>query len=293
MLATTKEIFDECKKNDNLNAIGAFNTINLETSKAIIEAAIELNKPVILQVTEKTFRYSGSNEIAALIREMIDKRSKKIKVALHLDHGKTFAICKKAIKLGFTSVMIDGSKLSFEENKNLTKRVVDYAHPFKVTVQGELGTVPYIGKHLIDQYNGEEDKIWNEYMTNPKQAEKFAKETGIDTLAVAIGNAHGFQKERSVPDWERLKQIKERTKLPLILHGSSDWSENKIKKAISLGINCFNVDTELRTAFINKLCTIFENECRMQDPREIMKEIKDCVKEKVKKRIKLFNPNKS
>ncbi|MBD3300206.1 MAG: ketose-bisphosphate aldolase, partial [Candidatus Moranbacteria bacterium] len=266
----------------------------LETIKAVVEAASDLKMPAVVQITQKSLNYAGDHEIATLARNVIENRSNKNKIALHLDHGKSFKICKKAIQLGFTSVMIDGSGLSYEENQNLTRRVVEYAHRFKVSVQGELGTVPYLGEHLINKINnGEttEKEIWDRFMTDPEKAEDFVKKTGIDSLAVAIGNAHGHQKERSTPDWPRLEEIKKKVRIPLILHGSSDWSQYKVEKAVQYGIRCFNVDTDLRIAYINKLCTLFEKDCRMQDPRDIMNDVRKNVKEKVKSKIKIFNPS--
>ncbi|MBD3244433.1 MAG: ketose-bisphosphate aldolase [Candidatus Moranbacteria bacterium] len=284
MLASVKEILQEYKKASK--AAGAFNTTNLETSQAIIDAAVATRQPIVIQITQNTMKYAGDVEIVSLVRKMIEQRSGDVKIGLHLDHGKSFEICKKAIELGFNSVMIDGSQLSYEENKNLTKRVVDYAHKHNVSVQGELGTVPYLGRDVFDQ---DDDSVWDEYMTDPQKAVEFVKDTGVDTLAVAIGNAHGFQKERSVPDWERLEKIVNSLDIPLILHGSSVWTKERLLQAIKKGISCFNVDTDIRVAFVNTLCQLFENQCRMQDPRKIMKIVKENIQQRVEKRIRILN----
>lgn len=283
MLANVKEILEDCKKNKT--AIGAFNISNLETAQAVIWAAVAKRKPIIVQITKSTLDYAGNHEIVDLVSSMIEHRSGSIPVGIHLDHGKTFEICKEAIELGFNSVMLDGSHLSFEENKSLTKRVADYAHKHNVSVQGELGTVPYLGRHT---YNDDEN-IWEKYMTNPEQAAEFAAETGIDSLAVAIGNAHGFQKEKDVPDWERLQKVAAKTNLPLILHGASDWNSAKIRMAIERGVTCFNVDTDIRVAFVNKLCNHFESGCTMEDPRKVMGLVREAIQQKVEHKIAMFS----
>lgn len=282
MLASVKEILEQCKKDKT--AIGAFNVSNLEIIQAVVRAAVAKKRPTIIQVTQSTMEYAGDTEIAALARNIIEARSEDIPMAVHLDHGKTFDICKRAIEIGFNSVMIDGSHLSFEENKSLTKKVADFAHNSNVSVQGELGTVPYLGRHSY----ADDESVWEKYMTDPKQAEEFARITGIDTLAVAIGNAHGFQKEKDTPDWDRLAKIAEQTKLPLILHGASDWNAGKVKMAIERGVVCFNVDTDIRIAFINRLCNYFEGGCTMDDPRKVMGTVRDAVQQRVEKKISMF-----
>jgi ketose-bisphosphate aldolase len=282
MLESAKKILCEAKEKNK--AIGAFNATDPISARAIIEAAVEMKSPVIIQVTKKTFRYNGAEELAAYILKAIELRSKKIPIALHLDHGKSFEDCKNAIECGVNSVMIDGSRMSFEDNVNITKRVVEYAHKNKICVQGELGTVPYITKDML-----EDDSIWDDFMTNPDKAIEFIEKTQIDVLAVAIGNAHGFQKERSEPDWDRLEEISQKVKLPLVLHGSSSWDEKKIRNAINKGISCFNVDTNLRMSYIAKLCEIFENECRMEDPRVVIEQIQKAIKQKVIDQIKIYN----
>ncbi|MBU2025236.1 class II fructose-bisphosphate aldolase family protein, partial [Patescibacteria group bacterium] len=264
MLASVKEILNQAK--EKKTAIGGFNISDLITAQAVVQAAEKTGLPAIVQITEKTMEFAGDFEIVALVKSIIEQRSGKIQIGIHLDHGRDFKLCKKAVRLGFNSVMIDGSNLSFEENKNLTKRVVDYLHKHKITVQGELGTVPYLGRHQITSDDGE----WDTYMTDPKQAVEFVRTTGIDSLAIGIGNSHGFQKEKDVPDWRRLKQISQNIDLPLILHGASDWTSSKIKKAVKRGISCFNVDTDIRVAYINNLCNFFEKGCNILDPRKVM-----------------------
>ena len=283
MLANVKKIL--LKSQIEKTAVGAFNIANLETIQAVVSAGVATQQPLVVQITESTLEYGGDVEIVTLARNIIEQRSGEIPMGLHLDHGKTFEICKKAIDLGFNSIMIDGSALSFEENKNLTKRVVVYAQKYGVTVQGELGTVPYLGKHPIDS----NPAIWDEYMTDPNQAVEFVNHTLVDSLAVGIGNAHGFQKEREVPDWDRLVKIREKIKTPLILHGASDWTLGKATKAMENGITCFNVDTDLRIAFVEQLCNTFTKGCVMEDPRKIMGRVRDSVQRKVENKIKMFS----
>lgn len=282
MLADVKKILLSCQAEKT--AIGAFNISNLETAQAVVNAGVATQRPLVVQITESTLEYGGDVEIATLTRNIIEQRSDEVPMGLHLDHGKTFEICKKAVDLGFNSIMIDGSALSFEENKNLTRRVTAYAQKYGVTVQGELGTVPYLGKHPVD--NGPD--IWDEYMTDPDQALEFINYTLVDSLAVGIGNAHGFQKEREVPDWDRLVTIREKIKTPLILHGASDWTEEKATKAIEGGITCFNVDTDLRIAFVDQLCNTFTKGCAMEDPRKIMGRVRNSVQRKTEDKIKMF-----
>lgn len=282
MLANIKDILNKCR--EKKIAVGAFNVSNLETTQAVIRAAVATHTPIIILITEKTLRYAGDYEFVHLVRNMIEKRSNHIPMGINFDHGRSFDECIKAIELGFGAVMIDGSALSFEENKNITRRVVEYAHRKKVIVQGELGTVPYLGTHEIN----DDLSAWDKYLTDPQQAVEFVNYTKVDTLAVGIGNAHGFQKEREVPDWERLSAINQSVDLPLILHGASDWTGNKIREAVQRGIVCFNVDTDIRIAFSLKLCHLFESGCAMEDPRMIMEAVRDAVQKKVEEKIRMF-----
>jgi ketose-bisphosphate aldolase len=180
--------------------------------------------------------------------------------------------------------MIDASKMSFEENKEITKKVVEYAHPKGVAVQAELGRVPYLGREKMSVE-------WDKVMTDPQEAKELVEETGIDALAVAIGNAHGFFRERSEPDWERLQEIRKiLPETPLILHGASDWEGEKAQKAVKLGINCFNIDTDIRVAFGTALCKMTGGDhCEVSDPRKVLKVCRDEVQKKVEEKIKLFN----
>jgi fructose-bisphosphate aldolase class II len=164
----------------------------------------------------------------------------------------------------------------------MTKKVVDFCHGLGVEVQAELGNVPYIGETCSTEID------WDEYMTDPKQALRFIQETGIDALAVAIGNAHGFVRERTEPDLERLEKINEICDTPLILHGASDWENARVGEVIKRGIACFNVDTATRMAFVGSIINSLKKEESNFDLRKLLGEARDEVKEVVKRKMKYF-----
>ena len=262
-------------------AVGAFNTVNLETTRAIIEAAKEASSPVIVQMTEKTFDYAGGRAMYHLTKNIAELYAPEIPVGIHLDHGKNFEVVERAMEIGFSSVMYDGSRKDYADNVIMTKKIVEIAHGRGVVVQAELGNVPYIGEMQM------EDVAWDEYMTDPDQAVQFVKETGIDTLAVAIGNAHGFFRERSEPDFERLSTIAGLVDIPLVLHGASDWQSDRVTEVIKRGISCFNVDTALRLAFIGGLREMLQSEDET-DLRKVLGRAKELTKERVKAKMADF-----
>lgn len=282
MITSVKEILTKAKEGGY--AIGAFNTVNLETTQAIIQAAKELKAPVIIQVTEKTMEYAGGRGIFQLIKNQAEFYAPEIPVGIHFDHGGSFEIVQRAIEIGFTSMMYDGSRKEYVDNNAMTKKIVDYCHEHGVTIQAELGNVPYLGEGYEIA-----DADWDNFMTNPAQAAEFVYATGIDTLAVAIGNAHGFVKERSMPDYERLSAIQSNVSIPLILHGASDWDVVQVEEAIRRGISCFNVDTSLRTSFTNKIIQAVNNEETASfDITKFLGAAREAVKESVKKKIEIF-----
>jgi len=281
MIVPVKEILEKAKEGGY--AVGAFNTVNLETTRAIIRAAKEMRAPIIVQVTEKTMEYAGGRGIFHLIKNEAEFYAPEIPIGIHLDHGKNFEIIKRAIAIGLTSVMYDGSRKNFEDNLMLTREIAAYCAEKGVNIQAELGSVPYLGEENF----GEID--WNKYMTDPGQAKQFVKETGIDSLAVAIGNAHGFVKERKDPDYARLEMINKDLGIPLILHGASDWENGRVEEVIKRGIVCFNVDTVIRLAFINNLINTIKNEEDISfDLRKLLGDAREAVKEAVKEKIKIF-----
>ncbi len=279
MIVDVKQLLTEAKAGGY--AVGAFNTVNLETTKAIIEAAKELSSPVIVQMTEKTFDYAGGRAMYQLTKNIAEFYAPEIPVGIHLDHGKSFEVVGRAMDIGFSSVMYDGSRKDYVDNLMMTKKIVEIAHGRGVVVQAELGNVPYIGEMQM------ETVAWEKYMTNPDQAAQFVQETGIDTLAVAIGNAHGFFRERSEPDYERLSSIAQLVDIPLVLHGASDWQNGRVTEVIKRGISCFNVDTAVRLAFIGGLREVLQSEDE-SDLRKVMGKAKEAAREAVKGKILAF-----
>lgn len=282
MITSVKEILASAREGGY--AVGAFNTTNLETTKAIIEAAKELRSPVIVQITEKTMEYAGGRAIFNLVKNCAEFYAPEIPVGIHLDHGKSMEVIQRCAEIGFPSVMYDGSRKEYADNLAATSKVVEYCHRRGIAVQGELGSVPYLGEAA-----NLTDADWEKYMTDPGQAEEFVAETGIDALAVAIGNAHGFVKERSVPDYDRLEMISRRVDVPLILHGASDWENGRVKEVIRRGVCCFNVDTATRLAFVNSLVKSVKEQSDVSfDLRKLLGGAREAVKETVKIKMKYF-----
>ena len=283
MITNVKEILTKAKEGGY--AVGAFNTVNLETTRAIVEAAKEMRSPIIIQISERTLEYAGGRGIFNLVKNDAEFYAPEIPVGIHLDHGHSSEIVHRVVNIGFPSVMYDGSRKKYEDNVMITSELAEFCHEKGVSIQGELGFVPYLGE--ISEI-AEED--WVKYMTDPGQAEDFVKKTGIDALAVGIGNAHDFFKEKKNPDFERLKMINKATNgIPLILHGASDWELENVKKAIEGGICCFNVDTAVRLAFINNLINSVRNQGNVSfDIRKLLGEARDAVKDTVKTKIKIF-----
>lgn len=281
MITSVKEIL--AKAREGSYAVGAFNTVNLETTRAIVEAAQELRSPVIIQITEKTMEYTGGRLIYHLVKNDAEFYAPEIPIGIHLDHGKSLEAIERAVAIGFSSVMYDGSRKKFVDNLEITKKAVKLCHEKGVDVQAELGSVPYLGEIETG------DIDWNKYMTDPGEAAAFVKETGIDALAVAIGNAHGFFKERAAPDYERLEMINKACNLPLIIHGASDWENGRVKEVIARGVACFNIDTATRIAFVNNLINSVKNQDRISfDIRSLLGSAREAVKDVVKQKIKFF-----
>lgn len=280
MQTKTIEILKEAMKKNK--AVGAFNTSNLEISQGIIRAAKNLNLPCVIQITKSSIDYVGDKIMKDMLHSIVKNESNSTPIGFHLDHGRNLDDIMRAIDIGVDSVMIDASTSNFKENIVKTKKIVEYAHPKNVSVQAELGKVPYLGRE-------ETEVNWEEIMTNPEEAKKLVEETGIDALAVGIGNAHGFFQEKEEPDWERLHKIKELLpETPLILHGGSDWRGEKVRKAIEGGISCFNIDTDIRLSFSTAICKVLGEKCEVHDPRKILGEAREEVQKKVEEKIKLF-----
>lgn len=281
MLVNVKEMLVKAKEGGY--AVGAFNTVNIETTRAILTAARETKSPVIVQMTEKTWEYSGKKLFVDYVKGLIEGEFSDVSAGLHLDHGKSTTTVLSAIEMGFPSVMYDGSRLTYEENVSGVKMIVTRAHIMNVCVQAELGNVPYIGEMQILH-----DAEWDQYMTDPEKVALFMEETGVDTLAVAIGNAHGMTRERSVPDFSRLEAIREKVTCPIILHGASDWEEENVKKVIERGVSCFNVDTALRMAFLKSVFEQGKHDEPSFDIRSVLGTARDAAKKLVKGKMYMF-----
>jgi ketose-bisphosphate aldolase len=237
--------------------------------------------PIIVQTSEGEARHGQIEKLAHLISEFA--RNTKILAVLNLDHGKSLEMVKKCIAAGYTQVMIDGSKLPYDENIALTKKVVQYAHQYNVPVEGELGLVPTPKqKEVIDEQEREKT------MTDPTQAEDFVKKTDVDFLAIGIGSAHGFYKGKPKLDFGRLKKIKQKVKIPLALHGGSNIADADIKKAISYGICKINVNTELRVAFTDALRRALQDP-QVHIPYEYLKTAEQAVQKVIEEKIKAFS----
>ncbi len=283
-------------------AVGAFNTSNLEITQAIIEAAEEKRSPVIIETTEKALKYAGDEILGTIIKLLAKKAN--IPVSLHLDHGKDINTIERCIQLGWTSVMIDASDKSLEENIEITQKIVELAHAKGVSVEAELGRLSGVED---DVSIGEKNALF----TDPEEAELFVKKTKCDALAVAIGTSHGAYKFKGEPklDFQRLKEIAQKTDVLLVLHGASSVISpslekaklygakikgakgippDDIKKAISLGITKVNIDTDLRMAFTAGIREIFEREPEVFDPRKILSFAKDEIKKIVSSKIDLL-----
>jgi len=237
----------------NKYAVGAFNVTNLDFVDHILDAALEANSPVILQLAEAHFRYLNLEDIAPVLVSAAKKVS--VPVCVHLDHGKSLKTMIRAIRAGFTSIMFDGSESPLEENARSTKEVVRIAHSVEVSVEGELGHVggEGVGIETAVPHTASEDMF-----TRVEDAEYFVKETGLDTLAISVGNVHGLYKEAPNIDFDRIKAIKDAVDIPLVLHGGSGISDDDFRKAVSLGICKVNFYTGISQAAVKRVHQFIE-----------------------------------
>lgn len=263
-------------------AVGAFNCNNLEIVQAIIAAAEAEKSPVIMQASQGAIKYAGLDYITAMAKIAAEQAS--VPVALHIDHGTSFEQVMKCIRSGFSSVMIDGSKLPLEENIALTKKVVDVAHAVGVSVEAELGK---IGGTEDDIHVDEKDALF----TNPDEAKTFVEQTGVDALAIAIGTAHGQYKGKPELDFARLEKIKSLIATPIVLHGSSGVADEDIKKAISLGVRKVNIDTNIREAFVAKMREVLDADAKEIDPRKVLGPAREAAIEVIREKIRVFGSN--
>lgn len=297
-IVSTKEMFEKAYKGGY--AIGAFNVNNMEIIQGITEGAKEVNSPVILQVSAGARKYAKHNYLVHLVQAAVEDTD--LPIALHLDHGADFDICKKCIDGGFSSVMIDGSKYPFEENIELTKRVVEYAHEHGVVVEAELGKLAGIE----DDVNVSDA---DSSFTDPDQAVEFVERTGCDSLAIAIGTSHGAYKFKGEPRlrFDILEKITNMLpNYPLVLHGASTVipefvekcnkygaeipgaqgvPEDMLRKAATYGVCKINIDTDLRLAMTASIREYFVEHPEGFDPRGYLSLARDAIREMVKHKI--------
>jgi fructose-bisphosphate aldolase class II len=276
MLVTGKELLDKAHREGY--AVGAFNVNTMEQCQAIISAAEETHSPVIIQASQGGLKYAGVQMISAMVKALAEET--KVPVALHLDHGTDFKQIMMCLRYGFTSVMIDASKMPLQGNIDTTKKVCEIAHAVGVSVEAEIGKI-----------GGTEDDVTvterEATFTDPDEAAKLVQETGVDSLAIAIGTAHGPYKGEPILDFDRLKLIKNKLDMPIVLHGSSGVPEDSIRKSVSLGVNKINIDTDIRMSF-NQAVRDFIASSDAYDPRKILTPARDAMKETIKSKIVMF-----
>lgn len=258
-------------------AVGAFNVENMEMVQAVIAAGVELRAPLIIQTTPSTLKYATPEMFSAMVQAEAGRAP--IPVALHLDHGSSYELCCQTIHAGYTSVMIDGSKLPFEENVALAQKVVETASCLQIPVEAELGAIG--GKE-----DSHEVKDKDALYTNPQQAREFAERTGISSLAVAIGTAHGFYKGIPKLDFERQKEILKLVSIPMVLHGASGVPDDAVRESIRLGICKVNFATELRAHYTTGCRTVLEDQT-VFDPKKYGCAGREAVKQFVMERIRV------
>ena len=272
---TSKEMLLDAQKGGY--AVGAFNAENMEMVKAIIAAAEELRAPVMIQTTGGTIKYGGEAVYAAIVKAEAEKAS--VPVCLHLDHGPSMEMAVRCLRAGYSSVMIDGSKLPFEENIAISSLVAKMAAAVGVPCEAELGKV-----------GGKEDDTVSDgkdIYTDPAEAKEFAERTGITSLAVGIGTAHGFYKGIPVLDVDRLSEIRQVVEIPLVLHGASGLTDEQVRECVKRGICKVNFATELRKAYTDAVRVFLNENPDAFDPKAYSKEGMKAVTELVKARMKV------
>ncbi|MEG3130997.1 tagatose bisphosphate family class II aldolase [Pantoea cypripedii] len=259
-------------------AVPAFNVHNLETVQVIAATAAEMGSPVIMAGTTGTYKYAGLNYLVAICQQAARKYD--LPIALHLDHHENFDDIGIKVKAGVRSVMIDASHFPFEQNIEKVADVVRLCHRYDASVEAELGRL-----------GGQEDNILvdekDSIFTDPLKAAEYVKRTGIDSLAVAIGSAHGMYQGEPKLDFERLAQIRDRVDIPLVLHGASGIPEAMLRRSIELGICKVNVATELKIAFSDAVKAFFYQHPNANDPREYMEPGKQAMKRVVQEKIRM------
>lgn len=277
MIVNSKEMLEKAKKEKY--AVPHFNINNLEWTRYILETCEEMRSPVILGVSEGATKYIGGfNTVVGIIKGLVKDLNITIPVCIHVDHGSSVETCIKAIDAGYTSVMIDASKYSLEENIKMTTEVVEYAKGKNVTVEAEIG---HIG--------GTEDEINSDIAyAKVNDVIELVSKTNIDSIAPALGSVHGLYKGEPKLDFERMKTISEKVNIPLVLHGGTGIYDDLIKKAISCGVCKININTELQIVWTEAVRKFLLDNSEVFDPRKIIGAGKEAMKNKIKEKITLF-----
>lgn len=272
-LVTTKQLMLDAQAGGY--AIGAFNVENMEMVQAVVAAAEEMNSPVIMQTTPGTIKYADLRYFYENVRTAAEEAS--VPVVMHLDHGNSYELAMQALRTGYTSIMIDGSRKPFEENIALTKAVVDACHPSGIPVEAELGKVG--GKE--DDLEGADDSPY----TDPKEAAEFVERTGVDSLAIAVGTAHGVYKVTPKLDVERITAVRQYVKIPLVLHGTSGVPDEQVTECVRRGMCKVNYATDLRIAFTRGVRKVLNEDPDVFDPKKYnavgREEVKKYVMQKM------------
>jgi fructose-bisphosphate aldolase class II len=310
-LMTTKPMFDLAYEGGF--GVGAFNVNNMEITQGIIEACAEENSPAILQISKGARKYANIRFLRHIIDACVEEYP-DVPIAIHCDHGDTVELIQQCIADGYTSVMIDGSHHAFEENIKLSKEAVDLAHEAGVVVEAELGQLGGIEEDVVGMDPEEYQKNLHKFLTDPEEAKQFYEQTGIDSLAVAIGTSHGAYKFKNEPTlaFDRIEQImKTCPGLPLVMHGSSSVPqeyvelvnkyggempdamgvpEEQIANAVrTYGVCKVNIDTDLRLAMTAKIREIFATKPDEFDPRKYVGPARDEIKSMVKRKLHMLN----
>ena len=277
MIVNAKKMLEDAKVNKY--AVPHFNINNLEWTRYILEECNRLKSPVILGVSEGAIRYMGGYKVVAnLVKNLDEELNIQIPVAIHLDHGSSVESCKKAVDAGFTSVMIDASKYSLEENIDMTKQVVEYARIKNITIEAEIG---HIG--------GSEDNMSSEIAyAKVDDALSLHNETKIDFLAPALGSVHGLYKGETCLDFDKMKEISEKTNIPLVLHGGTGIDDEKLKKAIASGICKVNINTELQIAWTKAVRKFLSEDTKAYDPRTVIKSGEQSMKQAIEHKVNVL-----
>ncbi len=302
-LVNTKKMFEMAYKNGY--AVGAFNVNNMEITQGIVAAIAEEKAPLILQVSRGARSYAKNSYLKAII-DVVVKENPDVPVAINLDHGDTFETCKEFVDDGFTSVMIDGSHLPFEENIAITKKVVEYAHPRGVVVEAELGQLGGIEEDVVGVDNV------SDHIADPNEAVEFVEKSGCDSLAIACGTSHGAYKFKSAPTlaFDVIQEIGERLPgFPLVMHGSSSVlkefkdlinkyggqmpdamgvPEDMVTKASKMAMCKVNIDTDLRMALTAKIRQVFAEKPAEFDPRKYLGPGREAIQEMVRHKLQVL-----